>query len=53
MLALDAVQRLLQPFDQFGRGRTLDHGISIVADPVGVRLNLGFISICDLPVRPL
>jgi hypothetical protein len=49
VLTLDAQQCLLQSFDQFGRSRALDHGISVVADPLGMGLNLGVIKHFDLP----
>ena len=52
VLALDAEQCLLQSFDQFGRSCALDHGISIVADPLGVGLNLAIIKHFDLPLSP-
>ena len=51
VLALDAQQRLLQSLDQFGRGRALDHGVSVVADPLGMGLNLARpSSIVDSPL---
>jgi hypothetical protein len=40
MFALDAFQRLLQAFDQFTARRLLDDGKTVVADPVGMGLNL-------------
>ena len=40
MLALDALQRRYQAFDQFGVRRSFDDGESVAADPVGMGLNL-------------
>ena len=44
MFALDALQRRLQSFNQFSARRMLDDGESVVADPVGMGLNLGVLS---------
>jgi hypothetical protein len=40
MFALDALQRLLQAFDQFTARRLLDDGEALVADPIGMGLDL-------------
>jgi hypothetical protein len=40
MLALDALQRRYQPFDQFGARRSFDDGESVAADTVRMGLNL-------------
>ena len=49
VIALGALQRLLQPFDQFSARRKLDDGEAIVADLVGMRLNFGRPSACCSP----
>jgi hypothetical protein len=39
MLALDALQRRYQAFDQFGVHRRFDDGETVAADPVRMGLN--------------
>ncbi|MCP1753605.1 hypothetical protein ABIF29_008831 [Bradyrhizobium elkanii] len=50
VLALDSQHRRLQPLDQIRRGGALDHGVSVVADPRSVRLDVGVRQHGDLPV---
>ncbi|GCC44523.1 hypothetical protein chiPu_0028555, partial [Chiloscyllium punctatum] len=50
VLALDPQDRRLQSLDQLRRGGALDHGVSVVADPCGVRLNVGVRQHGDLPL---
>ena len=49
VLALGALQRLLQSLDQSGIGGALDHRVSVVADLVGMQLNVGVRQHFDLP----
>ena len=49
MLALDALQRRLQSFNQFGARRMFDDGEPVVAYPVGVGLNLSVLQHLRLP----
>jgi hypothetical protein len=49
MLALGAQQRLLQPLDQIRIGGALDYGVSVIADFVGMELNVGVRQHLDPP----
>lgn len=40
MLTLDALQRPLEAFNQFGARCILDDGEAVVANPIGMGLNL-------------
>jgi hypothetical protein len=49
VLVFGAQQGLLQSVDQIGGGRALDHGVTDVADLVGMQLNVDFAGHLDLP----
>jgi hypothetical protein len=49
VIVLDTQQRCLQFIDQTGFDRILDHGEAVIANPVGVELNVDRIRHFDLP----
>jgi hypothetical protein len=49
LLALDPVQRARQAIDQLAARGLIDHGVAVVADTIGVRLDVG---VCRHRVLP-